>query len=478
MTSELVSHPTDGAQLGISRQELADFETVLLQELAKIDLPTDSVFVNVRERHRMLSNVADSVMRLSLKQRQESRYLSKMIAATHAGLFDAALNYLWDETIGELRSRVIGFDLSYFFDIAIENPDKRKYLKSEKHLMDIDDATLLRASREIGLLTDVGHARLDHIRHMRNHASAAHPNQNELTGLDLVQWLEVCVIQVMNTPADTVAADTKKLLTNLRKAELDEAAIRGAASFFKDLQQDRADSLADGLFGQYVDSRKTPVVADNVRKLWPELWTHVSEDRRYNYGVRYGRYRANADVKESEAARQLIDLVDAASYLTEQDRTVEIDAALDELRTAHNGWDNFYNEAAPARRLVRLIGEQGSIPRAVRNKYLTTLVKTYVGNGHGVSAAAESSYEKLLEAMTPDTASYALLAFSDPMISSVLGTKSAQKQWETLLAILQPKLVTEKSRRLLAAIQAFPSTPDKLRLDADIGKLTEKFSER
>ena len=30
------------------------------------------------------------------------------------GLFDAALNYLWDELVSELRRRVAGFDLAYF----------------------------------------------------------------------------------------------------------------------------------------------------------------------------------------------------------------------------------------------------------------------------------------------------------------------------------------------------------------------------
>lgn len=475
MTSELISSRSEETRLEISRQDIQEFENVLLQELARVDLPTDSVFVNISERHRMLSNVGETIMRLSLEQRQESRYISKMIAAVHAGLFDAALNYLWDETIGELRRRAVGFDLSYFFDIAVENPDKRKHLKSEKHLLDIDDATLLRASHDIGLLTDIGYARLDHIRYMRNHASAAHPNQNELTGLDLVQWLEVCVLQVMTIPADTVTANIKKLLTNLRKAELDESTVKGAASFFKDLPQERANTLANGLFGQYVDPEKTPVVADNVRKLWPELWIHVSEDHRYAYGVRYGRYRANADAEQAKAARQLIDLVDATSYLTEQDRAVEIDAALDELLAAHNGWDNFYNEAAPARRLVKLIGDQGTIPREVRSKYLVTLVKTYLGNGHGVATSAEPHYEKLLEALTPELASYALLAFSDPVISNVLSTKVAQAQWSKLLEVLEPKLVTESSRQLLSMVQEFSHTPDKLRLDPKIRRLSKRI---
>ena len=74
-------------------------------------------------------------------------------------------------------------DLKYFFDIATGgNTDLRKSLKGEEDLTKIDDASLLRASLTIGLITDVGYQRLDHIRYMRNHASAAHPNQVSLTG--------------------------------------------------------------------------------------------------------------------------------------------------------------------------------------------------------------------------------------------------------------------------------------------------------
>jgi len=80
---------------------------------------------------------------------------------------------------------VSGFDLAYFYDIAAGTSDLRRHLRTDEDLTRVDDANLLRAAREIGLLTEVGYQRLDHIRYMRNHASAAHPNQVQLTGLDL-----------------------------------------------------------------------------------------------------------------------------------------------------------------------------------------------------------------------------------------------------------------------------------------------------
>ena len=41
-------------------------------------------------------------------------YISKFIAACGAGLFDAAINFLWNETVVNLRNKVIRFDMDYF----------------------------------------------------------------------------------------------------------------------------------------------------------------------------------------------------------------------------------------------------------------------------------------------------------------------------------------------------------------------------
>lgn len=454
-----------------ARTDLDRFEQMILDQLAAVGLPNEAVFVSVKERGRMLGNVSDAIERLSPEQRAGSRYISKMIAAAAAGLFDAALNYLWDETVGELRRRVAGFDLGYFFDIAVKNSDLRKHLKTAEDLSRIDDASLLQASREIGLLSDVGYQRLDHIRYMRNHASAAHPNQVELTGLDLVNWLETCVIQVITTPPDKITANTKKLLVNIRKDLLEQTSVDSAAAFFDDLPQDRADTLADGLFGLYVAPERTPTIADNVRMLWPELWPHVSEDRRFAYGIRHGRFAASADTDQATASRELLDLVDGAAYLPEATRAVEIDTALDELRSAHVGMNNFYTEVAPARRLSALVGRRGDLPEAVTTKYVRTLVKVFLGNGYGTSFSGEPYYRRLLESFDVRLARVALRAFLDESISSVLGTRLGAAKWDELLEVLEPKLTSANDRNLFDAVRTFPGEPSRLRHDSAIAKM-------
>lgn len=473
--SPITHSPSDSVLASDLPGDLSRFEQVIRAQLTEVGLPAGQVFVEINERHDMLKNMSSVLGPMPEEIRGRSHYISKMIAATTVGLFDAALNYLWDELVSELRRRVAGFDLNYFFDIAVKNTDVRDRLRSEDDLDKIDDANLLRASKTIGLLTDVAYQRLDHIRYMRNHASAAHPNQVSLTGLDLANWLQHCIRELIITPPDIVTAETGRLLRNIKSERLDDEAIRAAANFFDRLPASRADTLANGLFGLYVDTSRFPATADNIRRLWPLLWPFVSEDTRSSYGIRLAHARANAETTDfSAGARELIDLVDGTAYLTVDDRTFEIDAALDALISAHSGTDNFYNEGEPARRLSNLVGDKGIIPEKVQVKYVKVLVEVYLGNGYGVSWAAEPTYSVLVEKLDSDLAGRALRTFMNAEISSLLQMTKARDRWHNLLELLRPKLTSNTDRELLKAINEFNGTPDKLRKDSTISKTAKR----
>jgi hypothetical protein len=331
-----------------SGTDLERFEVGVRGMLENFGLPTENLFVPVSERAAMVQNVPGVLSELDGRVLARSYYVSKMVAAATVGLFDAALNYLWDELVSELRARVVGFDLNYFFDIAAgNNSDLRKGLTAEEDLTKIDDAHLLRAVLNIGLVTDVGYKRLDHIRYMRNNASAAHPNTNELTGLELVTFLQTCIREVINVPPDTGTAHTSRLLANIKKALLDRTAVDEAAAFFNQLPGDRADTLANGLFGLYTAQDRTPVVADNVRLLWPRVWPFVGESTRSSYGLRQARASASADTTLATSSRELLDLVDGTAYLTPEVRAIDMSEALQVLTSAHHGFNNFYNEPVP-----------------------------------------------------------------------------------------------------------------------------------
>ncbi|MDD1064109.1 hypothetical protein NMG29_39195 [Streptomyces cocklensis] len=454
-------------------EDLERFEEMLLDQLADAGLPTDGVLVDLVEREQALASFGGALRRLPMADRGRSVYVSKMITAAAAGLFDAALNYLWNETVRELRRRVTGYDLAYFFDIAVPSHDRRKHLSTEDDLVKVNDIDLLRAAREIGLLSATGHAQIDHIRYMRNYASAAHPNQVELTGMQLAAWLETCVRQVITLPYDTVTAETGRLLANIKTDQLDPGDVKSTTAFFEDLPRDRADALGAGLFGLYTNASRTPIVANNVLMLWPELWPEISEDARQRFGVQYGRFRASADTAQARAAKELLNLVDGGAYLPEHERAAEMDSVLDDLLAAHHGYSNFHTEPAPARALAALVGQYGNIPQAVENKYVLALVEVFLGNEYGVSWAAATSYDKLLDKLTSSQAGRALRSFTEPVISAQLWASKPQARWDTLLDVIEPKLTARADRELFQAVRTFTGTPDKLPSDSKIARLVE-----
>lgn len=466
----------EGGEVEVIDGGLRHFEDVLTYAMERFRLPTESVFVPVVQRARVLRNFEDAIDRLDDDHRVRSIYLSKLMVAVGAGLFDAALNYLWDETISELRRRVAGYDLAYFFEIAEKDPDRRKKLSTEDDLIKVDDFDLIRASNDIGLVSDVGYKQLDLIRYMRNYASAAHPNQNEITAMQLLGWIETCITQVITLPETPVVAEVKRLLLNVKTKKLTSQRALEISKFFDDLRSDDADNLAAGLFGIFTKADTPEPVRDNVRLLFPSLWDGVSEDQRQQLGVKFGRHVANGDDDEAEHARELLDLVDGAAYLPEPVRVAEIAMAIEELTRAHRGWDNFYNEPPRARLLEKAIGD-AEVPEGLRKDYVFALVEVFLTNGHGVAVNADPIYRRLIDKFGRREAEVALVSFANTRVASRLQMTLPQKKWDELFEIVELK-VGRRYREIVAAIRESTAPPDKLASETKVKKLLGALSGR
>lgn len=478
MSGSLEHRPVGAAATGspeAARRGLESFEAMILGRLAEAGLPTEGILVDLSQRHMLMQTASFALEKLPVEKRSQSSYTSKMIIAGSVGLFDAALNYLWDETVLELRKRVVNFDLQYFYEVAEKSDKRRQELKTEDDLPKLDDQKLLTGCREIGLISEIGFQELELIRYMRNWASAAHPNQAELNGLQLANWLSVCIRNVITLPYDQVTVHVQRLLTNVRKQRLDDSTIKEITAFFVNLPPTQADPLASGLFGRYTDLTTTQDTLDNILRLWPALWNQTSDGLRYNLGFRLGRFRANGDQEEAKLARQLIDLVNGAAYLTTEERSWEIDSTLDELRDAHYGWNNFYNEPPIARRLRDVVGQNSAIPASLNRKYVLNLANVFLTNGNGVAVSADPIYQELIEKFTPEQASLALRSFTDSDVVAKLHRPLSQQKWSQLLQIIEHKLTGRNERELLNAVQDFTGPPSQLAKDAGIKLQLQRF---
>ena len=325
---------------------------------------------------------------------------------------------------------------------------------------------LIEGSRKIGLISELGFKHLDYIRYMRNWVSAAHPNQNELTGLQVTSWLETCIKEVISLPLSNVTVEIKRLLANIKTNNVSDTEARQIASFFLNLTQEQANNLALGLFGIYTRLDTTPQTRQNIHRLLPHLWDRVDEQARQQFGIKYGRFVANNAQEEAQLSRQFLELVSGTSYIPDGLRAADIDTVIDNLLQIHGGWNNFHNEPPFAMALLRLIGENGQVPVQISKKYVLALVEVYLTNGNGVAVNAEPIYISLIERFDSTQALIAILSFNNTRISTKLQHTLCQEKYRKLVEMMKVKVSAPAVKELIDEIEKYRGPLDKLKSES------------
>jgi hypothetical protein len=435
---------------------LDGFAGHLMEFLEWTGLPSDLVLVEVSQRKHAIDNIPNVLDQLSPVQRQGAMYVSKFVAACAVGLFDAALNYIWDETIRNLRSKVARFDLEYFYDTAIPDPRRRPDFVTEDHLVDLADWVLIKGCQQTGIISDIGYKHLDFIREMRNHASAAHPNQNQLTGLQLVAWLETCIKEVLSKEPEGPTIVVGRLLQGLRRERLQQQDIPPIATAIAALPAELSASLLRTLFGMYTDDRIASEVRDNLRLVIGTVWSVCSDDARFEVGLKYGNLKANAQLSRAGLAREFLEYVGGLPFLSEDTLAVELSSAIRALLDAHEAWYNFYNEPAPARALQALVPKSGMVPASVRGTYVKALAMCRMGNSYGVSREAVPIYDELIGRWTDAELTVFVKLLLDPDVRSRLQFPSCSSRFGQLIARLAGRATSVRVKAALDALQAYP----------------------
>lgn len=455
--------------------QLNEFETGLKQVLELHYLPTDGVFVGIPERVNVFNNLYTVLNQISLEEKQQSLYLSKFIASTASGLFDASLNYLWDETILQIRKRVSQYDIEFFYDNAVSG-ERRKRLKDESDLDKVDDYDLIKGAKEIGLISDLGFKHLEYINYMRNWASAAHPNNSEITGLQLVSWLETCIKEVITLPISNITIRIKQLLQGVKNTTISASDAQEIAVFTTSLTQEQINNLASGFFGIYVRPESTIQTLQNINLLLPEIWGRVNEDVKQSFGLKYAHFTANNSQDEKKLSRQFLQVVNAESYIPDDLRAIEIDNTMDNLLSAHRGFNNFYNEPAFAKQLLRIIGQPMKIPKSVEKKFVMAIVETFLTNGKGIAVAANEVYTEILSGLDSHQANIAALAFTDSKIASRMQFSLCERKFKELIETIKPSITSPPVNDLIKYIsEEHKGKPSNLMLDKTVKTSVENL---
>ena len=121
--------------------------------------------------------------------------------------------------------------------------------------------------------------------------------------------------------------------------------------------------------------------------------------------------------------------------------------------TAHNSFNNFYNEPYFARQLRIVVGNHGTIPPQMNFQYVKVIVSVFLTNGNGEAWDADPIYTEIIKNFDAKQSFIALISFTDEFIKSKLQFSLCQKKFTEMLGYLESNITSEGILALLGEIR-------------------------
>jgi hypothetical protein len=141
----------------------------------------------------------------------------------------------------------------------------------------------------------------------------------------------------------------------------------------------------------------------NINVLVPAMWPSLRDSERWQVGHSYAEAYSDGKTTVVGGLKSALLKVQGFDYVPENLRSDTFVKAAEAILKAHDGLNNFYNEAAPVKNLLKL----GSvIPTPALPACMTALLCVALGNKYGVAWAAQADAASLLKRVSHDRWQY------------------------------------------------------------------------
>jgi hypothetical protein len=375
-----------------------------------------------------------------------SEGLVRMCVAVSSGLFDSAINYIWNASIIELRNKVKKFGLN-----VVEQIINKKF--DDASLLDMKDADLLTLCLKLNLITEEGYFYLDQCRDIRNNFSAAHPVVGNIDENELITFISRCGKHALSSTQHPIGVDIQKFIQVLKASKFTVDQRNKWVERLKNTFDAQRDLLFGTLHGVYCDPDSSEESRINSLAISKKFAAEFSPKIKSDLIDKHSEYQAKGDEKRYKASLLFFEKLELLGLLSEADRHHLISNAAKKLLSVHQAFDNFYNEPPFAERLLQLTS-QGAIPETVKNELVTTVVTCAVGNRYGISNAAYPFYEKIIVNFSPSEVAF---MFTLPGSNTVVGNRiksytSCKTNFKDLIKLLDESSIPTKHKAIYKKI--------------------------
>jgi hypothetical protein len=309
-----------------------------------------------------------------------------------------AINYLWSKTSTALKKELSVVGVKLLGEMlgrtdVDENDDVEDILTT---------ADAIRLAEELGVVTSTDAMRLRHINELVTHFSnldASECDIEEIDEAEAMASLKACIKGVLGRPKVDVA---KKFVEfrgalegeSLRSEDPRVEMLQNSPYFFLKLTISVLMNAAKGSQGATLEHALA-----NTNLLVPLMWERIRDTEKWQIGKTYAEAYSDGKKMVVSGLKSALLKVHGFDFVPENLRSDTFIKAADQIVIAHEGMNNFYNEASPVKNLLKL----GSIiPTPALPSCMSALLCVVLGNSYGTAWSATPDAYRLLDSLSTE----------------------------------------------------------------------------
>jgi hypothetical protein len=384
---------------------------------------------------------------LQLRDRERQQVASNFAA----GNFELAATFIWMRTMALLKKQLGALGMEFIGEL-LQRPDIDEFSDIS---MAVSDAEAISLARDLGILTPLQTMRLlqsqEVITHFASIENDPAADQNEvMTQEEAISCLRVCVQGVLGHQQVVVAEDFKRFRAKLESGTLVADApelvkLKASPYFFVRT----AISILLALF-KTSKGAQLEHTARNALLIIPQFWPQLKATERWQVGQAYAVEFSEGRKESVKGLHAVLLAVGGFDYVPENLRSTTFVKVASEVIAAHQGMNNFYNEAGPMKELASL---GTSIPGPALASCMTAVLCVKLGNYYGTAWAAQSYANQVIGGLSKDRWLYFFneRLEQDRLILSKLQEDKPTSNWISLISTigLDPAAVKNKNPKAL-----------------------------
>lgn len=344
--------------------------------------------------------------------------IARMCIAISSGLFDGAINYIWNAAILRLRDKVRTFGLPIVSQILAKDFE-------DSHLIALQDSQLLDLCLQLNILNEEGALFLGQCRNIRNNFSAAHPSLGNLNDREFITFLNRCIKYALGDSSSPRGVDISDFIQSIKSGRFNDAQRELWVHRLSETHEAQKQLLIVMAHGVYCDPNSQEPTRLNALDICELFKDNFSASLRSALIDKHSEYITKGDDQRLTASSQFFEKLGLLGLLSAPQQHAIFSTAIQRLQIAHDGMNNFYNEPPYAERLAEL-AQNTAVPETAQSDFVDTVVSCYLGNGYGVSWAAIPFYEKIIKNFSPQE--IALMIRHTQVDSSRIGRKVSSER--------------------------------------------------